>query len=364
MKRSKQLVVVIIIVIVVFSVNEFLLKGAKKNVLPAQSITETFIVDHLEARNHLIRTNITDRAEEYLSESVGLWLYYLQEVQNEGRFAKQVEAFNYHFYQKGQIIPWVIEQEKRENINASIDDLRIMIALHKASEQFQTRPYERQAKAIGQFVVEHQIRARIITDFYDPQYSYASNIITLSYIIPEAYDYLQEEKMISSDVYDANKALLVDAPLFERSFFFPKNYNVEQQTYHYDERVNMIDQYYVGFHRAEWGGDVSKLVQFTKEKLAADGKIYGGYHLHSAQPTVTYESASTYALAILMMLALQEHDVAKQLYSAMQTLRVDDENSDYYGGYIDIWSKDTHMFDNVLPLIAERRGIDAGIFTE
>lgn len=64
-----------------------------------------------------------------------------------------------------------------------------------------------------------------------------------------------------------------------------------------------------------------------------------------------------------MMLTLEE-DVAKQLWSQLQTLRVDDSSSPYYGGYIDVLSKDTHMFDNVLPAIAERRGQDVGIFTE
>ncbi|OCS85419.1 hypothetical protein A6M13_13355 [Caryophanon tenue] len=65
-----------------------------------------------------------------------------------------------------------------------------------------------------------------------------------------------------------------------------------------------------------------------------------------------------------MMLTLDEDDVAKQLWSQLQTLRVDDSSSPYYGGYIDVLSKDTHMFDNVLPAIVERRGQDAGIFTE
>lgn len=364
MKNSKIITILIGVIIALVGLSGCLFKGANQNVLPSQSITETFIVKHLEARNHLIRTNITDRYDEYLSESVGLWLYYLQEVGNEGRFKEQVNAFNAYFYDRGDVIPWVIKGSKKERINASIDDLRIMVALHKAADKFESRMYRRQAKQIGTFVVEHQLQGAIITDFYDPNYSYASTIITLSYIIPEAYDDLRDEELLTAAQYEENKKLLLNAPLFEDDVFFPKNYDVEQHAYHYDEAVNMIDQYYVGFHRAAWGGDVQPLVRFTKEKLAADGKIYGGYTLRTAEPNVEYESASTYALAILMMLELNEQTLAKQLYEALVTLRVHDANSDYYGGYIDIWSRDTHMFDNVLPLIAERRGVHAGVFKE
>lgn len=362
MKKSTVIFLVFLLLSIVLTVPILLMREVKQPILPSQSITEDFILKHLETSKHLIRTNVTDRREEYLSESVGLWLYYLQEVENKGRFAQQFEAFDRYFYQAHRAIPWIVEQTKRSDVNALIDDLRIMVALEKASDAFQVKSYRYIAEDIANFTATHQIRNDVLVDFYDQQVSYASESITLSYILPEGYDYLKQQKLLTTAQYNKNKALLLEAPL--ENGFFPKSYEVLTQQYQFDGQINMIDQYYVGFHRAQWGGNVDNLVDFTKRQLQQHRVVYGNYTLGTGQPSVEFESASAYALAILMMLEIDEQLLAQQLFTAMRKLRVEDPNSEYYGGYIDIWSKDTHMFDNVLPLIAERRGVHAGVFKE
>lgn len=79
----------------------------------------------------------------------------------------------------------------------------------------------------------------------------------------------------------------MDAPSHEM-YFFPKSYYIPSHTYQFEEEVNMIDQYYVGFYRAQWHGDVSQLVDFTKRQLAEHGRIFGRYDAREGQPTVAY----------------------------------------------------------------------------
>lgn len=341
--------------------------GAWKEVraphMPAQTITEAFIATHLVKNNGLIRSNMTTRQQEYLSESIGLWMYYLQQVNNEQVFRQQFDVFQRYFYTSHQVIPWIIEVENVSTVNALIDDFRIMMALHHAAQKFGDANYEHTATAIGKTIVQRQLINGVFVDFYDENSAYANDSVTLSYMMPEAFQYLRSVGILASEYYEKNRRILVDAPSHEM-YFFPKSYHIPSHTYQFEEEVNMIDQYYVGFYRAQWHGDVSQLVDFTKRQLAEHGRIFGRYDAREGQTTVAYESPSAYALAILMMLTLDEDDVAKQLWSQLQTLRVDDSSSPYYGGYIDVLSKDTHMFDNVLPAIVERRGQDAGIFTE
>ena len=55
------------------------------------------------------------------------------------------------------------------------------------------------------------------------------------------------------------------------------------------------------------------------------------------------------------MYVLQTGDTkfAKELYDHMATFRNDNVFSRYYGGYVTGENNNTHIFDNVLPLLAE-----------
>ena len=63
-----------------------------------------------------------------------------------------------------------------------------------------------------------------------------------------------------------------------------------------------------------------------------------------------------------MSLEIDDTDFAKKMYVQMKTLQQNDESLPYLGGYIDMGSKNTHTFDNLLALMAERRGLNEKVF--
>lgn len=114
----------------------------------------------------------------------------------------------------------------------------------------------------------------------------------------------------------------------------------------------MIDQLYTALHADRAKVNTSAIMKWLKTTFTKEGKLYGRYKLSTLQPAVTYESPSVYALVILYALKQNESEFAKEVYDRMKELQIQDPLKDYYGGYMN--EKDTHSFDNLLPLIAER----------
>lgn len=325
-------------------------------------IAEAFVKNYLYESNGLIRTNLLDENDVYLSESIGLWMEYLVQKNDYEEFNNQVDVLKDHFIKESNLVPWRIKGNVSAQANALIDDLRIITSLFRAGELWNKKEYTNLALEMSKQVVQFNQVEGIFINHVDINNQYKGDFLTLSYLIPSAFDYLVEYELITNEQYEMNRQILTEAPVSETGFF-PKTYEPFTQTYQFDEEVNLIDQYYVGYHLALWGGDVSPLIDFTRETLAKyDGKLYGRFSNESKLPIVDYEGTSVYALAILMCIELEEVELAKQLFTRMKEFQIHDEENQYFGGYIDEFSLDTHSFDNLLPLLAERSGIDEGIF--
>lgn len=323
---------------------------------------ERFVHNQLYEKNGLIKTDLIGQSDIYLSESIGLWMNYLVDKKDRDEFDKQVNVLRKHFMNESTLIPWLIKKDYQAPSNALIDDLRILNVLRTAGETWDDNQYLIMAKKIGKELAQYNMKDGYFINHVDINNHYQGDFLTISYLVPGAIDFMLEEKMITEKQYKQTKTLLLTIPL-SKTGFFPKNFYPKNGHYEYDSEVNLIDQYYIGYHRALWGGDVSALVQFTKDALNRyDGILYGRFSNETKQPTVQYEGTSVYALAILMSLEIEEDALAKALYERMKRFQITDESNDYYGGYIDLPTMDTHAFDNLLPLIAERKGKDEGVF--
>lgn len=318
--------------------------------------TEQFIRENLMTEDGRLHTNMTNRKEEYLSESLGLWMDYLLLKNDHAQFEQQVTILTEQFLTKDHLVIWEINKGKSAPANAFIDDLRIVGALYKAGEQWQEPMYIKLANEMSQALVKYQVDEQLMVDFVELKSKAKGTDVTLSYLIPSGFEAMKAAGILSKDLLEKNKDLLLDAP-FSNEDLFPKAYHIPTDEYLFDAEVNMIDQFYTGYHRAKWGGDITALVDFAKTAFKeGNGKLFGRYDHQTKQPIVDYESAAVYALAILMCLEVDEETFAKELYTQMKTLQVNE--GIYHGGYIDVSSKDTHTFDNLLALIAERSMLD------
>ena len=90
-----------------------------------------------------------------------------------------------------------------------------------------------------------------------------------------------------------------------------------------------------------------------KEEVPGGWKAIRSLQFRNGKQTVNYESPVAYGLTILYVLQTGDTKFAKELYDHMATFRNDNVFSRYYGGYVTGENNNTHIFDNVLPLLAE-----------
>lgn len=319
---------------------------------------ETFIRTHLLTESGLLRTNITDRNNEFLSESIGLYLLFLVERNREREFADQVGVLTDYFLDESNLVAWRLEQKNNEIItspvNAWIDDARIVHALYLAAKTFDEPTYAELANNISESLTTIATKKGLPVDYVDLKTKDSSDMITLSYLDEAALQMMPA----SSNLYSNSKNLLVEAPT--DGPFFAKSYSIQNQTYTFDEEINMIDQLYVALRYEQFNLSTDRFYTFFKEAFET-GPIYGRYSRSQAMPTVTYESQAVYALAVFYLLERGEDEFAEMVMERLQKLAVQDESSKYEGGYIDVLTQHTHSFDNLLPLLAEGRLLDGYI---
>lgn len=360
--KSKYILFLILITCIVFiivrlgqekieiSQNELEKQLEQKNSLP----TERFIQQYLLMDDGLIYTDFqqNEGGSLVLSESMGLWMKYLVEKEENDQFKKAFQTVKSHFLFDNYLIAWRIKDGEKADTNALIDDLRIVEALFIMGEKTAYEPYIQLAQKIADSIMKYNQKESFLVDFYDVKYEYANNQLTLLYLNINAFKYMEKYGIISTnDLAKLNK-FMKNIP--ESNSFFPKYYDIEREKFHYEETVNLIDQLYMAIYSEQAEINTNFFFNWLKEAFYQNNRLYGRYDLETITHVVDYESAAVYALAIIYAVKKTDTQFAKDLYKQMITMRINDEQSSFYGSYMDESLEETHSFDNLLPLLAER----------
>jgi len=298
-------------------------------------------------KDNLLRTDLTQQKDVFLSESVGLWLTYLLKKDDQARFDEQFEVINHYFLEK-KFIVWRIDGKKQATVNALIDDLRIMRALFDAGEKWNDERYISLGKTIGKNIVKYGMQKGTFVDFVDVHTHKKANTITLSYIMPSALLKMRQYDVLSKEQLEQQLSILAKAPKAQAGFF-PKYYDVVTNNYEYDTELHMIDQLYTAYHSATLGLETKPFTNWMLSLYSRDQKLYGRYDATTGEPAVSFESPAVYAMATRYMLEIHNDRMAEEFFRKMESLKADANT-----GYVDVQTNATHIFDNLLPLLAER----------
>jgi len=309
--------------------------------------TEKFVIKEFMDDGGLLRTDLTEQKNIFLSESIGLWLTYLLEKGDQARFKNQVDVMKSDFL-KNNFIVWRLEKKKQASVNALIDDLRIIRVLFEAGEKWKIPHYIQLGNELGKNLVRYGMNDGLFVDFVDVQTNEKAKTLTISYIMPSAFNQMQKHELLSQKQVNQQLAILKNAPLAEGGFY-PKNYDITSGSYVFDKELHMIDQLYTAYHMASVKEDTTFFKLWLLDLFNRDGKLYGRYNAQTNQPSVNYESPAVYAMAVRYLLVLDEKTLANQFLERMTSLK-----NVSTAGYIDTHTQATHIFDNLLPLLAER----------
>ncbi|RKD73621.1 hypothetical protein ATL39_1923 [Sinobaca qinghaiensis] len=294
------------------------------------------------------------KGRESLSETLGLWMDFALKENDEELFHKGFEQLQTYFLEEDGFVHWKIQENgnKMETTNALVDDIRLVEVLYKGFDRWDKAEYQETAQRIASYTTEYNLNENVLTDFYETNDEYASDVITLSYIDMQALRRMRDERVLDQQIYDNMERILEEAPL--RNGFFPKGYNVEETEYEYDESVNIVDQSLVALYRAQSGGQTSDFLAFIRKEMDDHGQVFGQYDIETKEENVEYESPAIYGLLVMYCLAEGEEELAMDIFDRLKVHQNSGNNDQYAGGY-SVYDDDTHVFDNLLPLLAEQQ---------
>jgi len=327
---------------------------------PRYTQTERFIKKHMLNPNGTLATYLVEtpvispdlaHGREALSESLGLWLEYAVENKDKALFQQNYAILRQYFFAPEGFVYWKISPEGQSDVttNALVDDLRLVGALLAAYQLWGQAEWADTAGSIGKAVSLYLAKDNTFVDFYDRKYNKSADVLTLSYLDPRPLKRLGQLNAAEQPLYERGVAVIQAIP--NDGTFFPKSYHLPSRQYAYDPVVNLIDQLLIALHRASQGIPSPELTAFLKNEFQMQGLIYGGYDRMTHEAPVKFESPSVYALAILYSLERNDTEWALALYKRM--LQLQHGSGEYQGGYVS--DNQTHIFDNVFPLLAEVR---------
>lgn len=353
----------IVVILLLIGVGVVIGVTNRENPEEQAGITEEFIHQWLKNDNGTIATYIQDSGEvdedlvqgrETLAETVGLWMFYALREDDQALFDEAYDQLEEYFLENDGFVNWKLTENGISEVstNALIDDIRIMDALIIAHDKWGGDQYMETAASISEYLTENNVNNGIYTDFYEQADRYASADITLSYIDIRAMNDIVDHGLLDAELVNETTQILTEAPL--DNGFYPMSYNVEEDAYSFDDNINIVDQAILAYHHAQAGNPSEEFLEFIREEMDNRGLVHGMYDRETREPTVDYESPAVYGYLILYTLEAGEDELAQAIYDQMKEFQVTDEDSEYYGGY-SIDDGDTHIFDNLVPLLAEQQ---------
>ncbi|WP_214801268.1 glycoside transferase [Exiguobacterium sp. ERU656] len=273
-----------------------------------------------------------DKVESmHLAESIGQYMTYLVEINDEKRFEEQVKVLENNFFvneSDNLFIKW--ELNNTTSTNAIVDDFRISNALHLAAKVFEKQKYKEIATKIDDSVKKNMIRSNVLIDFYDWKFQEKAKTLHINYLDSQSVKRLGQ--------FDEMKKILLES---KRSGpFFSEIYFPDKQIYQFtnDAEVNMIDQVLIAIAYKELTGRKDKSFdQFISNELLK-GKIYTRYDLKTGAPKSNDESSTVYA----MLLSYLDGDLKNKTEQRLKTIDLTN-------------AKTTHVFDYLNAAIESNR---------
>ncbi|UHA76295.1 hypothetical protein KIK04_23830 [Paenibacillus sp. 481] len=318
---------------------------------------QQFIVTRLTG-NYGIHTNYrdTDQAatvatgHEVLSESAGLLMrYYARTGQQQAFDAEWARAKRTFDNSSGFSYRYSPKLNKRYPLNAAVDDLRIIRALHEAGQAFQDNRYAVEAATYGERFYKHLVKDEYVFDFYDETYQITNDFITLCYI-----DFTSLQRLsISSEQQQqlfANMLQIVQKGYLSDDFpFYETRYQYKSQTYR-SEHINTVESMLTILALSEVRQHNPASIRYIQEHVKA-GTLYGQYTT-SGTPTNDIQSTAIYAIAAMIGAEIGDKSLYENSIRRMNQFLVQDGASPLKNGFGDVASEQAYSFDNLMALLA------------
>jgi hypothetical protein len=315
-------------------------------VLEAQERGTHFLQNHLVYKRGMIKQfdpNRPQQNQEYLSETLGLWMLYLVESDHKKLFSDQYDYLKNHFLAPRGWVYWRIENDHPNSCNATLDDLRIAYALNLAGQKWKMKKYNQMARQLAQTLKTLNLRDNNLVESYcENPLPEVSPWVDLSYLDLLAIESLQKfDKDWGAVLYRSQK-LLYDGKT--RVGFYYDKYDVLKNKYGLKD-MNLINQLICALNEESLGSSSKDLYEFLKTQYLKKGKVWGRYHPVTLKPLVDFESPAVYGLFLSLAVLHDDRELAEKLKD--QLLKMQNKNGSF-------GSAPYEAFDHILILTGLR----------
>lgn len=292
----------------------------------------------------------TASGHDLLSESSGFYLQHLALTGTQKQFDRFYRQTKKIFYRHHQFSFRVTAKGKASDVNASLDDLRIMRSLILAKQRFKDDQYQKELKTISKYFLEQSTLSGLMIDFYDGKNQEKSNNISFFYLDYTTLAYIYHLNGVEAKVLQAQVNLAKQAQISEAFPLFKQSYSYQDESYTTGSTINIIESLLTVRYLAEIGEAPQESLDFIKENVAK-GTLFNSYDTEG-NPVDKNQSAASYAIAAFIGAYTKDETLYRDSLEILQRFQVTNDRSEIYGGIGEASSLEVYSFNNLTALLA------------
>ncbi|WP_125568661.1 hypothetical protein [Companilactobacillus insicii] len=287
---------------------------------------------------------------EMLSESSGLWLEYLVYTHQYKKFRDFYKSTKETFDQGEQFSYRYDSQSKnKSNVNATLDDLRIIRALQMYAQATDNSKYQKEAATRFAQLKSGSIPNGKLVDFYDTKAKKSSSDSSLAYYDFKTLRYFESTSAKGRDYYNNQLKVVQKGYLGDAFPLYASSYSWSQGGYS-SKNLNTSEALETILHLAEIG-KVKKVTLNWLEQQVKSRKLYNTYSINGSVVDKD-QSSGSYALAAMIFANTKNKKMYDYTMNVMWKSQVTDKGSPIYGALGIKHLKQAYSFNNLYGLIA------------
>lgn len=287
---------------------------------------------------------------DQLSESAGLWLRHLALTGTQEQFDKFYKETKKKFFADGQFTYRINADGTKSNVNASIDDMRIINALIEAEQRFDDPKYQKEIKSLVSTFKKQSIQNGMLVDFYDVKTKKPAHQVSLYYLDIKDMGYIYKTAGLSKKDLEFEYHILKNGYISNSFPLYHTRYNYNTGKYEDGKQINIIESLLSILYLSEIGQEKSQSIQFVKNAVTT-GTLYNAYN-SDGTPADKSQSAASYAIAAMIGKEIGDQKLYQQAIKIVQNFQIMNPSSPIYGGIGDQNTLQVYSYNNLMALLA------------
>ncbi|MGQ2374674.1 hypothetical protein [Companilactobacillus zhachilii] len=290
------------------------------------------------------------RGHELLSESSGLWLQYLAYTHQYKKFRSFYKKTKQTFDQGDQFsYRYTPSKNEKFNVNATLDDLRIIKALQMYADLTKTKAYSKEAATRFSKLQKNTMSEGKIASFYDVKSHKASADGSLAYYDLATLKYFESTSAKNKKMYRDQLSVVQSGFLGDAFPLYAPSYNWQADSYVHGD-LNTSEAMETILHLSEVGKVKQVTLNWLKRQVD-ENTLYNTYSINGSVISKSH-SAGSYALAAEIFAVNKNKKMYHKAMKLVWKYQIQDKSSPMYGAIGIERKNEAYSYNNLMALVA------------